>query len=173
MPSTKTSKVSSKKQSKKSTNSDEYDFSNMSYPEIDKLKFDDPKLLDNLGIEDIPNYDDLNDNEKYSKYKKLYIKLLVMVQIIELQREKIFGILSKLDPELSKDLPDRKPDSSNNNDNDNDMSNSDEEAHTKQSNTGKNKIPKKSDKNSDVETDEETAPPKKDSKTKSKKIGRG
>jgi hypothetical protein len=67
------------------------DFINMTQKDIKNLDFTDPELLKFLGIKPLPLLDNLDPVE----YRELCTKLTIMLDIIELQRETVFGVIRR------------------------------------------------------------------------------
>ena len=92
---TKSIKTSSSSSNKKN----EYDFAGMTPENVKDLNLTDKILLDQLGLESFPNYENCEDDaKKFYEYKNYFTKLLIITAIIEQYREKAFQFIKKYKP---------------------------------------------------------------------------
>lgn len=74
------------------------DYSSMTADSISELDPDDPNILTQLGLTPLPDYSNLDDEEKYVQLKNQYKKLLLMSSVLEYQRERTFNSLKACKP---------------------------------------------------------------------------
>lgn len=92
----KTAAPSGKKAIGKKT---EYDFSNIIHSDISELKMDDPDLLEELGLQPFPEFEEpneLNHKELYKKYKEFFTRCLIKSSIIDHQRNMVLNKMKDL-----------------------------------------------------------------------------
>ena len=75
-----------------------YDFANMTCSDIAGLDLENQELLDQVGMESFPVYDELSEDEQYMKYKAYFVKMLIMASIVENRRNDTFKKLKNLHP---------------------------------------------------------------------------
>ena len=82
------------------------DFTTITLPQIKELEIGNPYLLKSLGINpeefDLPH--GLSHTAKYNFYKSMYVKILIMCGIVEMQRQTAFARLNTLCPDMIKEM---------------------------------------------------------------------
>lgn len=71
-------------------------FETIARRDIKNIDSSDPKILKQLGIDPLPDFDDVSSmdddeiDDQYMHHKSLYMKILAMAGALEYQREEIF-----------------------------------------------------------------------------------
>lgn len=87
---------SAKNSSDSKTSIQSINYDNITPADIAKVDINDPVLLKQCGIRPFPNYDDLDETERYAAYKSFFSYILLTGGIIEKIRERTFDKLKIL-----------------------------------------------------------------------------